>query len=143
MVGTWSDLTYLEPADGPEASYAVMLKVPSGRIYAFYNHNTDNLRWVKADSTYFEDGKCYRVDSQGYFVFKYSDDHGKTWSKQRYSVPVRAFEIDRNNAYGGDIRFFWNVGKAFVHDGKGYVPLIKVGRLWRRDFLLPMKGFCS
>jgi hypothetical protein len=124
---TWSDLTYLEPAEGPEASYAVLLKVSSGRIYAFYNHNTDNVRWVKADSAYFEGGKCYRVDSQGYFVFKYSDDHGKTWSKQRYVVPVRAFEIDRNNAYGGDIRFFWNVGKAFVHDGKGYVPLIKVG----------------
>ncbi|MBV6640604.1 MAG: exo-alpha-sialidase [Cyclobacteriaceae bacterium] len=124
---TWSDLTYLEPLDGPEASYAVMLKVPSGRIYAFYNHNTDNIRWVRADSAYYKDGKCYRVDSQGYFVFKYSDDHGKAWSENRYTVPVREFEIDRNNAHGGDIRFFWNVGRAFQHNGKGYVPLHKVG----------------
>ncbi|MEQ8681179.1 MAG: exo-alpha-sialidase, partial [Cyclobacteriaceae bacterium] len=69
----------------------------------------------------------YRVDSQGYFVFKYSDDHGKTWSENRYTIPVREFEIDRNNAYGGDIRFFWNVGRAFQHHRKGYVPLHKVG----------------
>ena len=97
---TWSDLTYLEPLNGPEASYAVMLKVPSGRVYAFYNHNTDNIRWVKADSSYYKDGKCYRVDSQGYYVFKYSDDHGKTWSEKRYTVPVREFEIDRNIGKG-------------------------------------------
>ncbi len=124
---TWSDLNFLEPVDGPEASYAVMLKVPSGRIYAFYNHNTDNLRWVKADPRVYNDGKCYRVDSQGYFVFRYSDDHGKTWSENRYTVPVREFEIDRKNAYQGKVRFFWNVGKAFTDEGKGYVPLIKVG----------------
>lgn len=124
---TWSDLTYLEPLDGPEASYAVPLKVPSGRIYVFYNHNTDNIRWVRADSAYYKDGKCYRVDSQGYYVFKYSDDHGKTWSKNRYTIPVREFEIDRQNAYQGEIRFFWNVGKAFSDQDKGYVPLHKVG----------------
>ena len=124
---TWSELTYLEPLDGPEASYAVMMKVPSGRIYAFYNHNSDNLRWVKADSAYYKDGKCYRVDSQGYYVFKFSDDHGKTWSKERYTIPVREFEIDRKNAYQGKVRFFWNVGKAFTHQDRGYVPLHKVG----------------
>jgi len=33
---TWQDMVQVEPADGPEASYAVMLKVPSGRIYIFY-----------------------------------------------------------------------------------------------------------
>src|SRR6059058_2218443 len=41
QVRTWEKPVDLEPADGPEASYAVLLKVPSGRIYAFYNHNTD------------------------------------------------------------------------------------------------------
>ena len=48
---TWSDLMFLEPTDGPEASYAVGLKVPSGRIYVFYNHNTDNLREVLTDDS--------------------------------------------------------------------------------------------
>ena len=43
---TWSEPVAVEPADGPEASYAVMLKVPNGRVYIFYNHNTDNIRQV-------------------------------------------------------------------------------------------------
>ncbi|MEN6429075.1 MAG: hypothetical protein ABFE13_27315 [Phycisphaerales bacterium] len=125
---TWSEPVDVEPADGPEASYAVVLKVPSGRVYAFYNHNTDNLRQVRADSPPYPDGRCARVDTQGYFVFKYSDDHGRTWSQQRRPIPVREFEIDRENPYAGAVRFFWNVGKPFTHNGAAYIPLHKVGR---------------
>jgi hypothetical protein len=124
---TWSKPVAVEPADGPEASYAVGLKVPSGRIYTFYNHNTDNLRRVKGDDPPYPEGWCPRVDTQGYFVFKYSDDHGRTWSPQRYAIPVRAMQIDRENPYGGKVRFFWNVGKPFTHAGAAYVPLHKVG----------------
>ena len=124
---TWSEPVAVESPDGPEASYAVMLKVPSGRVYIFYNHNTDNIRQVKADRPAYPDGWCRRVDSLGYFVFKYSDDGGRSWSRDRHTIAVREFEIDRNNAYQGRIRFFWNVGKAFVHAGSGYVPLTKVG----------------
>lgn len=125
----WSAPIAVEPADGPEASYAVPLKVPSGRIYLFYNHNSDDHRYVKADEPPYKDGKCYRVDSQGYFVFKYTDDHGLTWSSQRYTIPVREMAIDRENPYGGKIRYFWNVGKPFIHDGSAYVSLHKVGGL--------------
>ena len=125
---TWSKLVPLEPTDGPEASYAVLLKVPSGRVYAFYNHNTDNIRSIKSDVwAGSPSGTIKRVDSQGYFVFKYSDDRGITWSENRYTIPVREFEIDRNNIYKGKIQFFWNVGKAFILNDAGYVPLIKVG----------------
>ncbi len=127
MGRTWSELIDVEPADGPEASYAVLLKTPGGRIYAFYNHNTDNLRAVKADDPPYQGGWCRRVDSLGYFVFKFSDDSGRTWSPQRYVIPVREFAIDRENAYQGKVRFFWNVGKPFVRDGVAYVPLHKVG----------------
>ena len=90
---------------------------PGGRIYAFYNHNTDNLREVKGDNPPYKDGWCTRVDSLGYFVFKYSDDHGRTWSAERYAMPVREMEIDRENPYGGKVRYFWNVGQPFVHGG--------------------------
>jgi hypothetical protein len=125
---TWSDPVDIEPAEGPESSYVVVEKVPSGRIYCFYNHNTDNIRSVKADvSEWIPDGICKRVDSLGHFVFKYSDDNGRTWSEKRYDIPVREFEIDRNNVYKGEIKFFWNVGKAFIHDGAVYVSLHKVG----------------
>jgi len=124
---TWSAPVDVEPTDGPEASYAVPLKVPGGRVYCFYNHNTDNVRAVKADDPPFAGGLCRRVDSLGYFVFKYSDDHGRTWSDRRYPIDVREMAIDRENPYGGKVRYFWNVGKAFCHDGAAFVPLHKVG----------------
>lgn len=124
---TWEGIVEIEPENGPEASYAVLLKAPSGRIFVFYNHNTDNIREVKGDDPPYKDGIVKRVDSQGYYVFKYSDDNGKSWSQKRYTIPVREFEIDRNNPYKGDIRFFWNVGKAFAHEGSSFVPLTKVG----------------
>ena len=123
---TWHDYAEVEPATGPEASYAVPLKVPGGRIYVFYNHNTDNLRTVRAEDPPYPGGECPRVDSLGYFVYKFSDDHGRTWSSARWVIPVRATAIDRQNAYGGRVRFFWNVGRAFLAGPSAYVPLHKV-----------------
>lgn len=120
---TWTDRCELEPPDGVEAAYSVFLKTPFGRIYCFYNHNTDDIRSVETAHS----GTYYRVDSLGHFVFRYSDDHGKTWSKKRYEVPQEDFEIDLNNYHKGRLKYFWNVGKAFILDGKGYVPLHKIG----------------
>ena len=94
---TWEKPVDIEPADGPEASYAVALKVPGGRIYVFYNHNTDRVPEVKRE----DKGTLKRVDSLGHYVFKFSDDHGRTWSAKRYDVPIREFECDRNIVYGG------------------------------------------
>ncbi len=120
---TWSGPYPIEPPGPPEASYVVPLQTPTGRLFAFYNHNTDNLREVRR-----VDGGVYtRVDTQGRFVFKYSDDGGRTWSDRRYEVPVRIFRIDRENVYNGEIRFFWTVGKPFTHEGAAFVPLHKVG----------------
>lgn len=124
---TWIDKRDVEPGDGVEASYAVLLKAPTGRIFVFYNHNTDNIREIKGDDPPYKNGVVKRVDSQGYFVFKYSDDDGKSWSEKRYTIPIRAFEIDKKNVYQGTIRFFWNVGRAFDYKGSAYVPLTKVG----------------
>lgn len=124
---TWSKPVEVEPPTGPEASYAVLLKAPGGRIFVFYNHNTDNLREVAADDPPFRGGKCKRVDSLGYFVFKYSDDGGRSWSARRYTIPIREMDIDRRNAYGGKVRFFWNVGKPFAQAGTAYVSVHKVG----------------
>ena len=124
---TWEKAVDIEPADGPEASYAVMLKAENGRIYVFYNHNTDNIRQVIADKPTYKDGFNRRVDSLGHFVFKYTDDQGRTWSRERYEIPQRAFAIDRQNPYGGKLKFFWTVGKAFAYKSAGYVPLHKVG----------------
>src|SRR5687767_10886622 len=79
---TWSKAVDIEPANGPEASWVMPLKTPSGRIYAFYNYNRDNLRSVKSNSP----ATATRVDTMGAYVFKYSDDHGRTWSKDRFEI---------------------------------------------------------
>lgn len=124
---TWEKAVDIEPNTGPEASYAVLLKAPSGRVFVFYNHNTDNVREVIGEKPAYRDGINRRVDSLGHFVFKYTDDNGRSWSKDRFEIPQRNFQIDRNNPYGGKLKYFWNVGKAFAYKGAGFVPLHKVG----------------
>ncbi len=122
---TWEPPVDIEPASGPEASYAVLLKTPSGRVYAFYNHNTDNVREVKQ-----EDGRMQkRVDSLGHYVFKYSDDHGRSWSAKRHDVPIREFACDRDNTYGGTLRFFWNVGRPLILGEAAIMVMHKVGAM--------------
>jgi hypothetical protein len=123
---TWSDPVPVEPGDRRENSYAVMLKAPSGRIFIFYNHNTDKVKEVLRC-----DGQppYKRVDSLGHFVFKFSDDHGRSWSAARYDIPFRLFECDRQNVYSGRLCFFWNVGRPFVLNRKAYISLHKVGKM--------------
>ena len=68
----WSDIVPIEPADGPETSYAVLLKVPGGRVYAFYNHNTDRVRRGALRGQ----GRLQERVTRWATVFtKYSDDH--------------------------------------------------------------------
>ena len=57
---TWSEPVDIEPADGPEASWAQPLKMPDGRIYVFYTYNRDNLRQVEADDPPYAGGLSQR-----------------------------------------------------------------------------------
>lgn len=124
---TWSELIDIEPATGPEASWVVPIMVPSGRVYVFYTYNDQNLRVVKN-----HEGKPYkRVDTLGKMMFKYSDDNGRTWSRERYEVPMRVTQIDRDNIYGGEIQFFWGIDKPMFHDGIFYMGFSKVGNFGR------------
>ncbi len=120
---TWSPLVDIEPATGPEASWVVPLIVPSGRVYAFYTFNGGNQREVLSDK-----GIIKRVDTLGDYAFRWSDDGGRTWSKDRRVIPVRAMDIDRRNPYQGAVRFFWGVGRPLVAGGSVYLPFAKVGR---------------
>jgi len=121
---TWVGPYDIEPGEGPEASWVMPLLVPdTGRIYAFYTYNKDNQREVKTVNG----GAFQRVDSLGVYAYRYSDDQGLTWSKERYEIPMRLFECDRENAYGGKVQFFWGVGKPFIHKEKAFVVASKVG----------------
>lgn len=120
---SWGPLVDVEPADGPEASWATCTMIPSGRIFVFYTYNADNLRTVLS-----EDGEhLKRVDTLGKLVFKFSDDGGHSWSAERFEVPIRTFAIDRGNVYGGQHQFFWSIAKPVQHQGALYLPLSKVG----------------
>jgi hypothetical protein len=107
---TWSPLVDIEPANGPEASWVMPLKVPSGRVYVFYTYNKANLRQVNSNSATI--GR--RVDTMGAYMFKYSDDNGLTWSKERFEIPMRKMRIDRENTHQGEVMFFWGAGKPIV-----------------------------
>ena len=120
---TWSPLVDIEPADGPEASWAMPLITKKGRVYVFYTFNAGNLREVRTETG----GACRRVDTLGEYAFKYSDDGGRTWTSRRWYIPVRETAIDRRNPYLGKTRFFWGVGKPVVHDGVMYLGFSKVG----------------
>ena len=59
------------------------LIMPGGRVYAFYDYNGDRV------STMLGSSKPIRADMLGWYVYKYSDDDGRTWSHERYRLPVR------------------------------------------------------
>ena len=126
MGKTWKDTTDVMPPDAPESSYSVLYKTKYGRIYCFFNYNADDIRGVIGSHPDYPNGICVRVDTQGHFVFKYSDDNGKSWSEKWYDIPQRDFEVDLLNPYGGKIKFFWNVGKPLEIDDKVLVPLYKI-----------------
>ncbi len=48
---TWSTPVDIEPATGPEASWVMPLAVPSGRVYAFYTYNSENLRLIEKSNS--------------------------------------------------------------------------------------------
>ncbi len=123
---TWSKPVDIEPADGPEASWVMPLIVPSGRVYAFYAYNSTNLR-LDEKSNNPHVGR--RVDTLGEYALKYSDDNGRSWSAQRYFIPVRSMRLDRENAHEGKLRYFWGVGKPIVtRKGEAIFGFAKVGK---------------
>lgn len=135
---TWSKLIDIEPSAESKSSWVVPLIVPSGRIYAFYNYNGDNVSQLN--------GEKIPIDTLlGWYVYKYSDDSGRTWSKDRYRLPLPEAEVDRMNDWKGKVQLFWGVDKptvdgksaffAFTRMGK-YVHGIGEGWLYRSDNIL-------
>jgi hypothetical protein len=123
---TWSKPIDIEPSSGPEASWVMPLATPSGRVYVFYTYNFDNLRAdTKAVNS---EAFTHRVDTIGKYAFKYSDDYGKSWSKDRFYIPMRKMRIDRENPYGGERMYFWGVGKPIITRYGAMFGFAKVGK---------------
>lgn len=135
---TWSPLVPVEPADGPEASWAMPVKVASGRIYVIYVHNSENIREIPGVRP---PSLAARVDTLGQYVFKYSDDHGRTWSRERFVIPVPESPLDRANNLRGAVRFFWGVGKPVVHGENVTFGFAKVGKWGTPGTMVESRGF--
>ena len=132
---TWSPLVDIEPPGPPESSWVMPVKTAFGRVYALYVHNSDNLAQVRSLH-----GPISRVDTLGYYVMKYTEDGGRTWSAERIRIPVREFAIDRANRHGGQVRFFWGVGKPIAERGVVYFGAAKVGD-FGEGFMASSEGF--
>lgn len=118
---TWSPLVDVEPADREITSaYAIALITPFDRIYAIYCYNGDRIRTLP-------DGKPIRDDMQGWCVFRYSDDQGRTWS-QRYRIPMRVTAADRGNQWGGKLQMWWAIGTPTYFNGSAMFGFTKLGR---------------
>ena len=136
---TWSAPVDIEPASGPEASWVMPLAVPSGRVYVFYTYNYENLRFdTKANDPGYS---ARRVDTQGKYALKYSDDYGRTWSAERLYIPMREMRIDRENPYGGKLRYFWGVGKPIITPHGVIFGFSKVGK-WGTPGLIVTSQSC-
>ncbi len=119
---TWSPLVDIEPADGPEASWVVPLLVPSGRVYGFYTYNGDSVSTLPGSD------RKIRADTLGWYCYKYSDDNGRSWSKERYRLPMRVTACDRANNWQGKVQIFWGIDKPKVTGGIVRFAFTKLGR---------------
>lgn len=117
---TWEGPFDIEPADGPDASWAMPLVTDSGRVWVFYTYNGDKLKTWQ--------GRQLRADTVGWYCAKYSDDHGRTWSEQRYRLPLPHAPVDETNTFGGRHQMFWGIGKPVTYDGTMWFAFSRVGK---------------
>jgi len=134
---TWSKPVDIEPSGSRSASWVVPLATPYGRVYAFYTFNGDDVHELR--------GKRIREDTIGWYAFKYSDDNGRTWSHERYRLPLRVTACDRTNDWQGKVQIFWGIDKPNVADGAALFAFTKLGKfmldrgegwVWRSDNVL-------
>lgn len=115
---TWSPLVDIETGDGPHASWVVPLLTPYGRLYALYVYNGDRASF----------GKAVSHDAlHGWYVYRYSDDGGKTWS-DRHRVPLRRTACDQTFIDGKLLQMFWGVSKPLIDGDDVFISFSKLGK---------------
>src|SRR5262249_24090183 len=104
---------------------------------AFYDYNGDDINSLN--------GKPARADMLGWYCYRYSDDHGRTWSAQRHRLPMRVTDCDRRNDWQGKVQIFWGISKPIIHGDAALLTFTKLrkyildngeGWLFRSDNLL-------
>jgi hypothetical protein len=128
---TWSALVNVEGADTVKvSSYAVVYKTLFDRVYCFYTYNGDSV-------TALPNGTKMRYDTQGWLVYRFTDDGGRTWSP-RQRLHLRVTDCDRSNDFEGEVQMFWMIGKPIrTPQGAMMLALTKL----RRYFLQGGEGW--
>lgn len=104
---SWSSPSYIEPEGvGIDNSYGTLAISRTGRLYAMYNMNLDNVTKTPSGA------KLSRRDELGHFVMRFSDNGGRRWSKQRFEVPYRLTALDRANPFNGSVKLMWCVDQV-------------------------------
>ncbi|RNC82268.1 MAG: exo-alpha-sialidase [Phycisphaera sp.] len=129
---TWSDLVAIEPAikePGHESSWVVPFHVEHqgnsefGRTYVFYVHNGERVTEVPDR----EDSLRYRVDKIGWYLYRFSDDAGTTWSEPtRIVIPLTW--ADMNNTFSGEAQMFWGVDEPIAIEDRVLIAFTKIRR---------------
>lgn len=118
---TWSPLIDIESSRTIESSWVVPMIVPSGRVYAFYNYNGDNIRNIG-------NKPIARPTLLGWYVYKFSDDHGRTWSTERHRLPLPVAAVDRQNDWQGAVQLFWGIDKPTIVGGDAMFAFTRMGK---------------
>jgi hypothetical protein len=116
---TWGEMIDIEPAGEISASWIVPLLTPFGRIYGFYTYNGEKV-------------KLGRDDTHGWYVYRYSDDGGLTWSKQ-YRIPVRKTACDTLEVDGKIVQMFWGICKPRMEGNDVFIPFTKLGKYFLEE----------
>ena len=119
---TWERPRAIEPphTGGPPAAWVNPILTSSGRLYAYYTYDSMNHTHLPGSSKTRD-----RTDLLGQQVFRYSDDAGKTFSANRYVIPIDEKAIDRNNEYNGSVHEGWAVGKPISVNGVVHTQFTK------------------
>jgi hypothetical protein len=85
----------------------------TGRIYAFYTYNCDNVTTSPTTGRPLPNSNLL-----GCWCYRASDDGGLTWSKQRFNLTgaYDLADIDLSNAWSGRVLEGWSVGKPLIAD---------------------------
>lgn len=118
---TWSPLIDIEPAGRIESSWVVPAVTPGGRVYAFYTYNGDDVRTIPGKT-------LTNAALLGWYVYRYSDDHGRTWSRERIRLPLPVADLDRGNEWGGRVQMFWGIDKPTEYAGGLIFAFTRLGR---------------
>ena len=124
---TWSPLIDIEPSGEIEASWVIPLVTDFGRVYAFYDYNGDNVGHGNPEFAKNGDPN-YRADMLGWYCYRYSDNHGQTWSKKRYRLPMPVAACDLKNQWQGRIQIFWGIDKPKIADGSAFFAFSRLGK---------------